>query len=173
MPDPAAAPPPRALRAGLGAAVAVGIAVAAHAAGDGRVDAAGAGWTFLALVGPSWWLARRRRGWAALALTQLAGQQIAHVALSVGGSAGAHLLPADVMLYAHLLGAAVSAWWLVRGERRAWAAVRRWAAVVLHPAPSGPARPHAVAVRVPTPSRTGPRALRHVVVRRGPPLPTG
>ena len=62
MLDTARTFPSRALRAALGAAVAVVVAVSAHAAGHGELDPAWAGWTFLALLGPSWWAAGRRRG---------------------------------------------------------------------------------------------------------------
>jgi len=167
----AASGSPRVVRAGLGAAVAAGVAVAAHAAGHGQVDAVGAGWAFVALVGPSWWLARRRRGWGVLALTQLAGQQIAHLMLSVGDAVVPHAVPADLMLYGHLLAAAVSAWWLMRGEPRAWAGLCRWVMALLRAtALRLPSAPVVAALRQQRPASHDPRGLRHVVIRRGPPL---
>ncbi|MGH3800075.1 MAG: hypothetical protein ACRDTD_08090, partial [Pseudonocardiaceae bacterium] len=60
-------------------------------------------------------------------------------AISPAGHAGLHMspehhevggLPVDLMLLGHLLAAAVGAAWLRRGERRAWAAVRRAAAAL-------------------------------------------
>ncbi|GAA3244437.1 hypothetical protein GCM10017691_50490 [Pseudonocardia petroleophila] len=103
----------RVLRSGAAAALAVVVAVLAHGGAGGSVDLAGAGWVFAALAGPSWWLAGRERGWTVLAVAQLAGQQVAHTALTgpdpshVGG-----LLPMDLMLHAHLAAAALCALWL-------------------------------------------------------------
>jgi hypothetical protein len=163
-------PPSRALRAGLGAAIAVGFAVAFHAAAHGGVAATSATYVFLALLGPSWMLAGRERSWWMLALTQLGGQQVAHVVLSALAPDAAHLVPADLMLYAHLVAAALSALWLWRGERQAWAAARRLVAAVLHRVEIPAARP----ARTPIPPRAaeGPHSLllRHAVLRRGPPL---
>jgi hypothetical protein len=80
------------------------------------------------------------------------------------------------MTLAHVAAAAVSAWWLRRGERAAWGLARRIAAVVLRPARALPVRPPVPAPRVPAASAAAcrPRAtvLRHVVVRRGPPAPS-
>lgn len=166
--------PPRALRAGAAAAVAVGVAVVAHGLGHGGVDAGAAAWVFAGLVGPSWWLARRERSWGALALTQLAGQQFAHVVLGAATVGGAHLLPMDLMLYAHLAAAALTGAWLRVGERRAWAAARRLGQVLLPvldacplTRPPGPA-PLAVA---PVAARPRTLLLRHTHARRGPPVP--
>jgi hypothetical protein len=164
--------PRRALRTVLATGAAVVTAGLAHRVGQGTVDVGGAVWAFAVLLGPACWLAGRERGWICLALTQLAGQQIAHLALN---RSDAHeLLPADLMLYAHLAAAALTAVWLRVGERRAFAAVRCLAAAVLghctirvEPPDTGasPAVP-------PAPGRrpVG-RCLRHALVRRGPPLP--
>jgi hypothetical protein len=114
-----------ALRAGLSATVAVLVSAIAHAAAGGTVNLAAAGWALAALVVPAAWLARRERGWLGLAAAQLAGQQAAHMALTASHDAyGAALLPTDLMLYGHLLAAAVTAFWLRVGERRAFAAIR-------------------------------------------------
>lgn len=175
MAEPTVGSPSRAVRAGVGAAVAVVVAVSAHAAAHGGFDPRWVGWTFLALLGPSWWAAGRRRSWAALAASQLAGQQLAHVVLGTAGPdavATGHLVPTDAMLYAHLLGAALSATWLLWGERRAWAAARRWAAGVLDiPAADAPPPAEPVPARITLPGRARPETLRHAVVRRGPPVP--
>lgn len=163
--------PPRALRAGAGAAVAVGVAVAAHRVGHGHVDVGAAAWTFLALAGPAWWLARRQRSWSALALTQLGGQQAAHLVLSAATPMAHQHVPPDAMLLAHLLAAALSAAWLVRGERRAWTALRRVAREVLRRilgAPRPPLRLAEVVAPADVP-RPVERLLRHAVGRRGPP----
>lgn len=159
-------------RAGLGAAVAVVVATCAHAAGHGSVDLRSSAWTFLALVGPAWWAAGRRRGWGALALSQLAGQQLAHVVLGFtasGSGTTGHLVPPDAMLYAHLLGAALSATWLLWGERRAWAAARRWTVRVLDVPGPVPAPPPRARTETATLRGRCDDVLRHTVVRRGPP----
>jgi hypothetical protein len=137
------------------------------------VDVGTAAWTYALLIGPSWWLARRQRSWGALAVTQLGGQQVAHLALvAARPAAEAHHLPADAMLLAHLFAAALSAAWLVRGERRAWRALRRVFVAVLRRVLSAPRAPLRGAPRrtegtVPRPMD----GLRHVVSRRGPPRP--
>jgi len=166
--------PPRALRAGLAAGLAVASAVLAHIAGGGSVDPGGAAWAFVALVGPAWWLARRERGWGALALTQLGAQQLVHVLLTQTAEHahhGSHVLAgADLMLYAHLAAAALTGAWLRWGERRAWAAVRRFLLVVVAlvaPVATAPA----VVVPCPPVLRPAGALLRHTAPRRGPPLP--
>ncbi len=173
-------PPPRALRAALAAAVAVGVAALAHRAGHGSVDATGVAWAFAALTGPAWWVARRERGWGALAASQLIGQQAAHLALSTASGPEAHaaaLLPTDLMVHLHLAAAGLTAVWLRLGERRAWCAAgrvrRRLTLAVAHllagtPAPTAPPlRPRCA----PPLARTRTLLLRHALARRGPPLP--
>jgi len=165
-----AAPPavaPRVLRAGLAAAAAVLTAAVAHRVAHGTVDGVGAAWAFAGLLVPAWWSTGRELGWARLALIQLAGQQAAHLALAATAGASG-LLPADLMFHAHLVAAALTAWWLRAGERRAWAALRRATQVMparpaLRPVP--PPRP------VPPECVTSPivAVLRHAVARRGPP----
>ncbi len=164
--------PPRVLRAGLATALAVVTACAAHVSGQGSIDVAGVAWAFAALIGPAWWLARRERGWAALALTQLGAQQVAHVALAAAADHSHHVgLGADLMLYAHLVAAALTGAWLRWGERRAWAAVRRYLLVVLALTVVPTGAPAAVAVPRPPARPSRSRLLRHAVARRGPPLP--
>jgi hypothetical protein len=79
------------------------------------------------------------------------------------------------MTAAHVAAAAVSAWWLRRGERAVWelagkvvtVAVRLVHALVSAPAPlSPPSRRHPRALPLPGPSGA---ILRYTVVRRGPP----
>ncbi|MFF5262352.1 hypothetical protein ACFY4C_25725 [Actinomadura viridis] len=82
------------------------------------------------------------------------------------------------MTAAHLLAALASAWWLRRGERRAWRLARQAARVPAVPfllvtaAPGVPARWIAVP---PCPPRVRPAVavLRHVLVLRGPPARSG
>ncbi|WP_214403980.1 hypothetical protein, partial [Pseudonocardia lacus] len=159
---------------GFAAGLAVTSAVLAHAAGGGSVDAGGAAWAFAALVGPSWWLARRERGWGALALTQLGAQQLVHLLLTQTGEHAGHaghvLVAADLMLYAHLAAAALTGAWLRWGERRAWAAVRRFLLVVLPLAARVAASP-AAALPFPPVQHPAGALLRHAAPRRGPPVP--
>lgn len=178
---PAASPPPRALRAALAVAAAVLVGAGAHTLGGGTVDVAAAAWTFAALAAPAWWLIGRERGWASLAVAQLVGQQLVHLTLtSLAGDAHVHgALPADLMLYAHLLAAALTGAWLRLGERRAWAAARQArdaVAVLLARLIALAGTPQVVA----TPARPAPppviarrpgALLRHTLARRGPPLP--
>jgi hypothetical protein len=98
------------------------------------------------------------------------GQHLGHGAAMAPSSSGG-----GTMALAHVVAAVVSAWWLRRGERAAWALARRIAAAVVRPARtlrqallplrSAPRR-WAVPARSAAP-RCG--FLRHVVVRRGPP----
>ncbi|MBW8483048.1 hypothetical protein [Actinomadura parmotrematis] len=118
----------------------------------------------------------------------LLGGQFALHSLYTSASAPAELMahhPADApaahhgsglaMTLAHVAAAAVSAWWLRRGERAAWSLARRIAArplrlLVAAEPPAPPARtPVVPGADVPRPVR---RALRHLVVRRGPPAPS-
>lgn len=84
-----------------------------------------------------------------------------------------------VMTLAHCTAALVAAWWLRRGERAAWSLARRVAALADRPIrlllallavepAEPPARPLRTAPAAAALTATG-RALRHQVVRRGPP----
>jgi hypothetical protein len=134
--------PSGAARAGLAAGTAVGVAAAAHGIGQGQVNLLGVAWATAALLGPAWWLSRRERSWSAHALTQLAAQLAVHAALSGSASEAAHV-PNDLMLYGHVVAAALTGCWLRWGERRAWAAARRLVSGVLptRPVPPPPAPP--------------------------------
>jgi hypothetical protein len=174
----ASAPPHRLLRAFVltGAAVAVG--AGAHLLGGADVDPVALTMAVPLLLGLSWPLTDRERGWLPIAGAQLAGQQVVHTLLSRAGEAVEPGLPIDAFLYGHVAAAALVAVWLRRGERRTWAAARRaarlvamwWARLLVLltcPAPPRPARP--LAPPVPLVRRSP--LLRHAVVRRGPPLP--
>jgi hypothetical protein len=97
------------------------------------------------------------------------GQNLAHVHVMSPSSAG------TTMTLAHVAAAAVSAWWLRRGERAVWGLARRIAAAVVRPTRallSTPPKPCAApSVRAVPRVATAPRAtfLRHAVTRRGPP----
>jgi hypothetical protein len=82
------------------------------------------------------------------------------------------------MVLAHVAAAAISAWWLRRGERAVWGLARRVAAAAVRPARallsapaplSPPPRLHGGATPALEPLRA---VLRHAVVRRGPPSPS-
>jgi hypothetical protein len=92
--------------------------------------------------------------------------------LMTGGHGG------TAMTLAHVMAAVVSAWWLRRGERAVWKLARRvaaladrsiWARWALPDSvPSVPLTPAFSPVNPPIRPRSA--ALRHSVVRRGPPL---
>jgi hypothetical protein len=128
----------------------------------------------------SWWLTRDERGWERLAAAQLAAQLGGH-ALFVGTAtdpavhAGHGALGPELVLLAHVLGAAVAGAWLRCGERRAMAAARRAVAALRRLlfrllAEWRTARPPARRGLVDAPARIAlsPR-LRHSIVHRGPP----
>ena len=174
------APPNRAARALVLTCTAVAAGIGAHLLGGGAVSLGGVTAAFPVLLAFAWSLTDRERGWLPIAGAQLAGQQAVHSILEWGAhpAAGGGGLPADLLLYAHVLAAALMAAWLRCGERRAWAAARRAVRAVArhvrflvsllgyHP----PARPE----HVPPPSTGLPAPpwilLRHAVVRRGPPV---
>jgi hypothetical protein len=115
-----------------------------------------------------------------------AASPVAHHATSgASGAPGApvQLMPehgsGTTMTLAHIAAAVLSAWWLRRGERAAWALTRRLAAraerpirlflaLLLAEPAAPPARVTVTATPVPA-VRQG-RAIRHHVVRRGPPF---
>lgn len=170
-------PPRRSTRAVVltGAALAVG--AAAHLLGGTSVDPAALALAFPVLLGLSWPLTHRERGWLPIAGAQLAGQQVVHTLLDRAGDATAPGLPVDLLLYGHVAAAALVAVWLRRGEQRTWAAARRaarrvalwWARLLVLLTVEAPP-PLPLAAR-PAPEQA-PRSplLRHAVVRRGPPV---
>jgi hypothetical protein len=167
----AVAVPAGAARAALAATAAVAVAAAAHTAGHGQLDPAGLGWAMVLLLGPSWWLTRRERSWGAHALTQLGAQQAVHAALSTTAVHPVTQVPHDVMLYAHVVAAALVAGWLRWGESRAWsAAIRLVSSGIVRILATPPAAPPVTVP--PGPARRLPTyALRHALARRGPPAP--
>jgi len=175
-PAPSAAPH-RPARALVAAAVAAAVGTVAHLAGGGAVSAGGVAVGLAMLLGPTWLLAGRERGWAVLAAGQLGGQNVVHAVLASGTPPGHHdAVAADVMLCAHLLAAVAAAAWLRMGERRVWRAARRVARVVVawwrtvRQPPSGSREDLAVAVAPGVAGPVEPTALRHAVFRRGPPV---
>lgn len=172
------APPRRIARAGASAAAAVALGLAGHLLAGGAPTLSGSVLAFLAVLVPSWMLARRERGWTVIAGVQVGAQQVIHPLLvAASGMPEPGALPHDLMFFLHVAGALVMAMWLRLGERRMWATARRFAAhlalwasrLVRGPLPADePAsRPRPV-THVPLPS---PVPLCHAVSRRGPPLP--
>ena len=160
----------------------VAVGVGAHLLAGGPVTIGGVVAAVPVLLGLFLSLTDRERGWLPIAGAQLAEQQVVHSLLELGAShmhaapmSGA--MPADLFFYGHFLAAALVATWLRCGERRAWAAARRAVLAVAacwqhlltllgHRPPSAPKAAPAV-VTATLPRRHA--ALRHTVVRRGPP----
>jgi hypothetical protein len=135
--------------------------------------------TALTAVG-AWWLTRDERGWERLAAAQLVAQFGGHAlfvatATDPATHAGHGVLGPELVLLAHVVGAAIAGAWLRCGERRAVAAARR-AVAALRRLASALLRDwrHAPTPAVPLPA-TGPGCavlatrLRHSIVHRGPP----
>ncbi|MBO2452953.1 hypothetical protein J4573_38085 [Actinomadura barringtoniae] len=123
----------------------------------------------------------------------LGGQFVLHSLFSKAASPVVHHaasgMPAQVMpehgsgnamTLAHIAAAILSAWWLRRGERAAWALTRRLAdraerpvrlvlALLLTEPAAPPTVPGTVAA-TPVPAARPGRVIRHHVVRRGPPF---
>jgi hypothetical protein len=171
------APPRRFLRALTLTGAAVSVGAGAHLLGGAAVDPIALVAAVPVLLGLSWPLTDRERGWLPIAGAQLAGQQVVHTLLSRAGDAVDAGLPVDVFLYGHVAAAMLVAVWLRRGERRAWAAARRvarmvarwWARLLILLRHTEP--PHAVHSAAPSePSAPRPPLLRYALVRRGPPV---
>ncbi|SEG89030.1 hypothetical protein SAMN04489712_1234 [Thermomonospora echinospora] len=179
--------PCRLLRASAFAAVCVSLTMAGHAAASREaVPWAAAGVGGLGVLGVAWLLAGHERSVCTILGGLLGGQFGLHVlfaAVQAGPSAHAGhtadvpgLVPAGPgMTLAHVAAAAVSAWWLWRGERLAWSLARRLAAfslacvfVLLEVAPAL-ARP-AARPRSGPPVPAMSALLRHSVGLRGPPF---
>ncbi|MGQ0572793.1 MAG: hypothetical protein ACT4RN_01170 [Pseudonocardia sp.] len=176
--DPGIAPPRRWTRAGASAVAATALGLAGHVAAGGEPTLTGAALAFLVVALPSWSLAGCERGWTTIAAVQIGAQQVVHPLL-VASSAVAvpAALPHDLMFFLHVLGALLMAGWLRVGERRLWAAARRfaehlarWRRGLFDAPPAPPPRaPRLRPVTVVAPVLTEP--LRHTLRRRGPPLP--
>jgi hypothetical protein len=125
------------------------------------------------------------RSLATLVGLLLGGQFVLHAMFAAaqygqGLGHGGDMAPSadgTAMTVAHVGVAALSAWWLRRGERAVWGLARRVAAALLGPAlallsvlppPDAPPRRRRIP---PSAARARPALLRHIVVRRGPPSP--
>jgi hypothetical protein len=174
----------RAARAVVFATVCVGLAITGHMMASGAAVPPAAvvgGLTVMVTVGVA--LGGTERSLPTILASLLGGQFVLH-ALFAAAQHGQHLAHGGTapsssgggtMTLAHVVAAVVSAWWLRRGERAAWALARRVAAAVVRPAralrPSPPPRPPAPRLWTVPARPVAPRSglLRHVVVRRGPP----
>lgn len=173
----------RAARAVVFATVCVALAVTGHMmASHATVSpvAATVGLAVMTVVGMA--LAGTERSLSTIFGGLLGGQFVLHSLFSAAEH-GQHLAHGHTMApstagwtmtFAHVTAAAVSAWWLRRGERAVWRLARRVATALVRPAHALlSAPPVCSAPRFPAaPSRrAAPRGilLRHVVIRRGPP----
>ena len=171
-------PPQRLQRALVLTCAAVVVGVAAHLLGGGTVEPVAVAAAFPVLLGLSWPLTHRERGWLPISGAQLAGQQVVHTLLSSATDAAAPAPPVDAFVYGHVLAAVLVAVCLRRGEQRVWALARRaahtlallWRRVLDLLSPGEPPRPHEVPPTPPTLPVPRPPLLRHAVVRRGPPV---
>ncbi|GAA4082403.1 hypothetical protein GCM10022248_59740 [Nonomuraea soli] len=169
--------PLRALRAAAFSAVCVLLAALAHLVAGGAAPTTGtlglgAGAVFvLALL-----LGGAERGQpvltVALGATQLGlhelfGTQTDYLPAHHGGGG---LSVSAGMLLAHLGATLVTGWWLARGENTLWSLLRRlFLRLALFVLPGLPVTRQAPILPLPVPAR--PSELRHIVSRRGPPLP--
>jgi hypothetical protein len=174
----------RAARAVVFATVCVGLAITGHLMASGASvppSAVAGGLAVTTVVGIV--LAGTERSLATIFAGLLGGQFVLH-AMFAAAEHGQHLThghamspssAGTTMTLAHVVAAAVSAWWLRRGERAVWRLARRIAAAVVRPARALLAAPPPACA---TPSFRGvpgvaaaphPTFLRHAVTRRGPP----
>jgi hypothetical protein len=175
----------RPARAVVFATVCVALAVTGHTmasrAAVPPVAAAG-GLALMTAVGVA--LAGTERSLATIFGGLLGGQFVLHALFAAAqhgqtlehGHAMAPASSGGAMTLAHVAAAAVSAWWLRRGERAVWRLARRVASTLIRPLRALPAAPLAPGPGPyrPASSTARPRGavLRHVVVRRGPPAPS-
>ncbi len=134
----------------------------------------------LLMAEPAWWLTRDERGWERLAGAQVAAQLGGHALFVVTATdpaahAGHQAVRPELVLLAHVVGAAVAGAWLRAGERRAVAAARRAVAAlrrlirsVLSTWRAGRGPAPALLACVPECGVVATR-LRHSIVHRGPP----
>lgn len=173
-------PPLRLARALVFSAVCVILASVGHLTASGSLlDPWAVGIGFLGMLGFSVIFTDHERSLPTIVGGLLGGQFTLHALFTaaqleehhpvVRGAVDTDFSPA--MISAHVLAAVLSAWWLWRGERSAWALARRlarrivsWSAVVLAPAPARPVIPRTLLVVRPVAA-----VLRHSLVLRGPP----
>jgi hypothetical protein len=176
--------PARTCRSATATAVTITAGAAGHLIGHGTVSLAGLLITALPIALAAWVLTARECTLAMIAGATFSGQLAVHVLLSTlsgmpadgARMSGSSMDGALSMFLGHALAAVVVAWWLRRGERRIWTALRRAATaarrlgLLLGSSPRPPACP--AQRRLPA-SPAAPwrllASLRHAVVLRGPP----
>ncbi|MFI6324762.1 MFS transporter [Nonomuraea sp. NPDC050556] len=163
----------RVARAAVFAVVCLALASLAHLLGGGMVHADALAIGLAITFGAGFWLAWRERSLRlilpVLALTQ-GGLHLLFGAMcpvEVASLSTHHGSPGVGMFLAHGWAIVMTALWLARGERALWALLRQGLRllVVLFHTLVEPWPPY-----WPVQARTFPMPLRHVVVRRGPPL---
>ncbi|HEV7934997.1 MAG TPA: MFS transporter [Actinomadura sp.] len=179
-------------RAGVFAAVCVGLAAAGHSAAAGPVAPWAVAAGYLAVAAAALTLAGHERSLATILGGLLGGQFMLHVLFSAMRPAPPGTPPAVHehllsntggrggigMTLAHYAAALLAAWWLRRGERAVWTLARQVAALAARAARdllvavrttpvTGPVRLPVPVTFTPWPVR---RVFRHAVLRRGPPI---
>lgn len=181
----------RLIRAGVFAAVCVGVSAVGHASqSEHELSAQGALVGFAMMFAAGWALSTRERGGAAITAWMLWGQLALHFVFSAVPEPGPHpshpgaaltaAAAADAsagMLAAHVAAALVCAVWLRRGEAAAFTLAHALRTLLagalwlLGPFPTAPYPRPEQPRRAFDPQRGTGVTLRHVVVRRGPPVP--
>lgn len=177
-----ALPQSRPARAAAAVVTALATAVGGHLLATGTAPPpAGILLAAAVMLVPAWWLARDERGWERLASAQLVAQFGSHalfVVTAVGPVAHLHHVRSgsELVVVAHVLGAALAGAWLRCGERRAVAAARHALAALRCLVGRllgrrSPEPPALLVRRDPGPAPRGAPAarLRHAIVHRGPP----
>ncbi|GAA3202631.1 hypothetical protein [Nonomuraea helvata] len=131
----------------------------------------------LAALGLAYLIDGRERGPAAVLAATVGTQMLLHQLFErlapVAGAGAGHGHPAPGMALAHLTVAALTAWWLHRGERALWLMIRLYAGPpplirLLTAAPAAPATPSWRPVTSDLPVYAG-RTVSGAIHRRGPP----
>lgn len=170
MTDSSAAP----LRGGAVGIVTAALAVAAHGmAGGGWPDGSALALLVVVSIGVGAMTALPRRSTVLLLPALLGGQLVAHIALSLGGTADMHnhsLLPSTAMIAFHAAASVVTGLIIATAERLYGpiTSIVRAILALLTPLPDGSAVGR-VSTSVAVPSIDG-TALDWVISRRGPPM---
>lgn len=181
----------RVLRAAGFAATCAVLAAAAHVTGGGMFSARAVLAGFLVIVVPAWVVTGRERTLGSILPATAASQVVLHVLMSQavphhqmtmadsapvtdGMACGMGGSPTLGMLLMHALGILLTSAWLEWGEARLCAVVRQVVAWLRWPRPLRPAGQHPPPFRIVPCHLDGDAApihtaLRHIVVRRGPP----
>jgi len=169
-------PPLRLVRASAFSAVCVALSCLGHLTASGEPIAPWAvGVGFLAVLGVAHLLTGHERSLRTISGGLVGGQFALHSLFFASGCQSHPVVHSSGsgpgMTMAHLLAAVAAGWWLRRGERAVWALARRvWIRpLVLSDGRRTTAEPILVGYHAPAapPAVT---LLRHVHVRRGPPL---